>query len=596
MRHNLDMKPKATSKKNKSTSQRLITVMNDPNRARILAKLELNQVLHELEWCLLTKKTRSRPKPYIESKTERGLMKVSRVADLEKLSERSPYILHRATTSLGPGHTNGSTTSGRFAPGAADKRHTGDEIDFAQMHTSISDIPLGVIRPMLGWHLLWKDRTLDELLSWTSSYVFAMVHLYLRHLDGQEAGYITTINRTRATRPGAGRYKQASEKIAEQQRFHHALDLCNKFKIFLHEWSRDPKNLWDLWGLHPRRFTHEYITQGLVAYPEDDILQHASFGDLVTAGIFKLVPELKVPVKSMAAGLYTFLRWLRTTLYKDVWRTTEHELKIAEKMAWLHTRLPPGEKKEENRPHLWALLNFLTFRKREAGDEMFQKLIRGLGYTRKSPQIKPENNFADWVTGEDLEEGLHPGFEEMYSNLPELHSLYHLAVDVQAVVGGQALSALILKESLSENPLPEEFGKKTDEDYDEGCNPSKIAKTIADQEIKRKCGLSCGCSIWGPRKKRGLDPDNTDDTTDKVGAARSRKRRRALEALELQEGQAQSKRSLESIGGTGQTETLRRLTACEKHEKEQAHRSQLEKQTVLAKTRAVMQASRLARS
>lgn len=85
MRHNLDMKLKATSKKNKSTSQSLITVMNDPNRARILAKLELNQVLHELEWCFLTKKTRSRPKPYIESKTERGLMKASRVADLESM-------------------------------------------------------------------------------------------------------------------------------------------------------------------------------------------------------------------------------------------------------------------------------------------------------------------------------------------------------------------------------------------------------------------------------------------------------------------------------------------------------------------------------
>jgi hypothetical protein len=104
----------------------------------------------------------------------------------------------------------------------------------------------------------------------------------------------------------------------------------------------------------------------------------------VAAGIFELVPELKVGSDSRAAGLYTVLRYIRTTNYEVIQKTTDRELAIAQEIAWLHTRLRPGEEKDQSRPNLWILLHALTFRKRAAGDKLLQMLISRLGYTRKS--------------------------------------------------------------------------------------------------------------------------------------------------------------------------------------------------------------------
>jgi hypothetical protein len=290
--------------------------------------------------------------------------------------------MFRTVTLVGPRHTNGFTTSSLFIPSA----HL-DIKDISWTRKSMTDIPLQEFRPMLGEHLLWRDRTQDELLSWTMSYVFATVHLYLRHLKGQEIGFLSAINRTRAFRPEKWHVEQSESQESQKSqakkpvKFYSANDLSDYAGVYHdHQW----KCRRDLPGLHPRKTNHEYITHGVVEYPEDDRLQQATWGDLVAAGIFELVPELKVCFCSRAAGLYTVLRHIRITNYKTIHKTTHRELAIAQEIAWLHTRLRPGEEKDQSRPNLWILLHALTFRKRAAGDKLLQKLISKLGYTRKS--------------------------------------------------------------------------------------------------------------------------------------------------------------------------------------------------------------------
>lgn len=177
---------------------------------------------------------------------------------------------------------------------------------------------------MLGEHLLWHDRIQDELLSWTMSYVFATVHLYLRHLKGQEIGILSMINRTRAFHPEKWHIEQSESQESQEShksqakkpvKFYSANDLSDYAGVYHdHQWPCQR----DLPGLHPRKTNHEYITHGVVEYPEDDRLQQATWGDLVAAGIFELVPELKVCFCSVVAGLYTVLRHIRITNYNTI--------------------------------------------------------------------------------------------------------------------------------------------------------------------------------------------------------------------------------------------------------------------------------------
>lgn len=251
----------------------------------------------------------------------------------------------------------------------------------SRIRISMMHIPLQIFRPMLGQHLLWRDRIQDQLLSWTMSYVFAIVHLYLRHLKGQEVACVSAINRTGATHPNW--HNSQSVPRVKHAKFYSANDLCDYTGVYHdHDWPCSK----DLPGLHPRKTNHEYITHGVVEYSEGATLQQATWSNLVSAGIFELVPELKVPPNLRVAGLYTVLRYIRTTNYNHDHKTTDQELAIAQAIARLHTRLRPGDIREHSKPNLWMLLYALTFRKRVAGDRLFQKLILSLRYTRKFVQ------------------------------------------------------------------------------------------------------------------------------------------------------------------------------------------------------------------
>ncbi|KAH0404992.1 hypothetical protein KCU89_g561, partial [Aureobasidium melanogenum] len=460
-------------------------------------KLERNQPLSEIEWAYMERPPRQQHTEYTSSKTCHGFLKPTQISELDELCEKTPPILFRAFTTTGTRHTKGFATptlyvpSGNLMPDMEGRRR---ERHPTWTHDLMADIPLEVLRVMVGEHLLWRDRIPDELLSWTMSYLFATVHLYRRHLDGQEIGYISMINRTRAVRPEKWYLERLEPQYSTPARFNFANDICQYTRVYVHEWPCSK----DLPGLHPRKFNHEVLTHGVIAYPEDDPLLQAAWKDLVAAGIFELIPELKTYFDSMVAGLYTVLRYIRTTNYNEVRRTTENELVIAQEIAWLHTRLPPGETREESRPNLWILLHTLTFRKRESGDHLFKDLIRKLGYTRA-----------------DLDENLYATFGEFPSNLPELHSLYHLAVDVQAVVNGPPLPALVLTSTYSRVALPNGMEERDDADYDKTCKPKLIEMITKGYEIKRRCGLACDCAIWGPiQKPRNKKVDGSEQSED----------------------------------------------------------------------------------
>ncbi|KAH0009212.1 hypothetical protein KCU78_g10848, partial [Aureobasidium melanogenum] len=393
----------------------------------IKRRLEQNQELSESERAYVERRTRGQHSDYTLSKTKHGHLDAAKISKLDEYSEKAPFILFRSFTLLGKKPTNGFTTQDLFVPSAhfmRDLLSRKGRDETSWIRTTMAEIPLQELRVMLGHHLLWRDRIQDELLSWTISYLFATVHLYLRHLKGQEIGSIAMINRTRALQPTEWHMEQIKPQAYKPTKFYAATDLCDYTGVYdSHEWQCQR----DLPGLHPRKTNHEFITHGAVKYPQSDRLKQAAWADLVSAGLFELVPELKVDENSRAAGLYTVLRYIRTSNYNHVCTTTEPELEIAQRIAWLHTRLQPGEKQEKSRPNLWILLHALTFRKRAAGDQLIRELIRKLGYTRQ-----------------DLDENLHATFGEFSSNLPKLHSLYHLAVDVQAIVGGQPLNALVL--------------------------------------------------------------------------------------------------------------------------------------------------------
>ncbi|KAH0367984.1 hypothetical protein KCU65_g4319, partial [Aureobasidium melanogenum] len=502
---------------------------------KIVQKIERKQPLSEIEWAYMERGPRMQHKPYNPSKTGHGFLTPDQISELEKLSENVPPILFRAFTTTGTGHTQGFATPTLYAPSGnfmSDLQGRLGERHPTWIYDSINDIPLQDLRVMVGAHLLWRDRIPDELLSWSMSYLFATVHLYRRHLDGQEIGYIAMINRTRAVRPQNWYLERLKPQQSTPARFNFANDHCEYTGVYDHEWPCSK----DLPGLHPRKINHEVLTHGAVAYPEDDPLMQTSWKDLVAAGIFELVPELKIYFDCMVAGLYTVLRYIRTTNYNKVRRTTEHELAIALGIAWLYTRLPPGETREGNRPNLWALLHLLSFHKRESGDDLFKDLIRRLGYTRKffrplsvlknvicsyrNAQYFPgrsqftKTNFQCFL-GADLDENLYAAFGEFPANLPELHSLYHLAVDVQAVVNGPPLPALVLTHIYSRVPLPNDMELRDDAEYDKTCKPSLIDLITKGYEIKRRCGLSCDCAIWGPiskpREKRVVGPGQSGD-------------------------------------------------------------------------------------
>lgn len=285
-----------------------------------------------------------------------------------------PYILARAVTCDGPRHTNGHTTKYLYLPSAA--------IGGRSCSRDICSYPISFYAAMLGTHLPWDDRIQDEFLSWTDSWLFAVVHLYLRHLKGQREGYLCCVKRKEVYQVA-----ESEEDATQLAEFFSALALGNAVDLHSHQCFQSPLKKG---ALVYRKFTHEYITHGPVETWETSELQHVAWASLVEHGLFQLLPELKIPEGMKARGLYEVLLYMRKVNYSSESQpTTTKELDKAEELAFLHSRITSPTRQNAviiepvQRPNLAIFMHYLSLRKRSADDALFQAKTKAMGYQRK---------------------------------------------------------------------------------------------------------------------------------------------------------------------------------------------------------------------
>ena len=178
--------------------------------------------------------------------------------------------------------TNGSTSQDLLLPSADTKKGF-------ESHTRLTDLSQGQIIYMCGLHLTWLNPKHDEFLSYSKELLFLLVHALGRHHTGQRNVTIQYINRGEAT-----------TLEGEPAAFYDALDIYNIFGVPSRPgWS----NYLDL-ALNPRKFTHKFLSHGIVRH-NDATLKQARLEDLIKDGLFVFFPELEAPENHERCGLYT---------------------------------------------------------------------------------------------------------------------------------------------------------------------------------------------------------------------------------------------------------------------------------------------------
>lgn len=343
-------------------------------------------------------------KDYTESLRDlliRDLPTMEQILALEEASLLGPNFLGR-TASLTPGKrfgytrkTNGSTSQDLLMP-AADANEGYDQ------HAALADLSQGEIIYMTGHHLAWADLRGDELLSYSTDMLFLVVHALGRANRGQGGVTIQVFDR-----------RKARTTDGERAAFYHALDMYTVFEI--PHWSgwqgRHPTKL------HPRKFTHEFLSHGTILY-DDSSLKQATLGDLIRDGLYEIFPPLKTPQDHMQEGLYTAQVVFRRIGYppRDPWIGEEHPpiysyedcpqvkamtidlLQTVRKVALNFRDVADGLETVVVEPPLHAFIGFLTLEKRQRSDPLFTQWIKQ-HYTGKSPlPLIKDRHLADLVT------------------------------------------------------------------------------------------------------------------------------------------------------------------------------------------------------
>lgn len=141
------------------------------------------------------------------------------------------------------------------------------------------DLTQGEIIYMTGHHLAWADLRGDELLSYSTDMLFLVVHALGRANRGQCGITIQFVDRRKVRTTDGVRAV-----------FYHALDVYTIFEV--------PR--WSGWTgqhvtkLHPRKFTHEYLSHGTIRC-EDLTLKQATIEDLIRDGLYEIFPPLQIP-------------------------------------------------------------------------------------------------------------------------------------------------------------------------------------------------------------------------------------------------------------------------------------------------------------
>lgn len=233
------------------------------------------------------------------------------------------------------------------------------------------EIPVEGARIMIGHHLLWLDRNNDELLSWTTSVIFVLVHAQGRQYKGQGDPQVGFIDRGKTTRA-----KTPEHRMGGPVEFFNAVDLFNSFEVP----DSAGFTTTDCQFLDTRMYTHELLSHGIIEYQDVEFRQ-VSFSELVNAGLFQLCPQLEVQEHDFPAGLYTRCVALRTQIYRDVDETTAGDSDAID-LAWKIAKLflagndTHSPTTRNRRPPLYLFLMLLSLQKRPSSWPVFQTWIR----------------------------------------------------------------------------------------------------------------------------------------------------------------------------------------------------------------------------
>ncbi|RDI87376.1 hypothetical protein Vi05172_g2895 [Venturia inaequalis] len=347
--------------------------------------------------------------------------------------------LKRAWTLFGVHSTAGFSCPDYYWPNA--KRNG------KPMHKTLFDIPFATFRHMLGDHLMWEDPPLDELLSWTDSWLFVIVHALGRYESGQRIAVIT-----------CGRASGLTTPNGQSALFYHANELHNAYRLLDRVWKIGQKD--SLHGdrsfkLAARKFTHEWLSHGIVL-DQNHEMQHVELGELVRQGLFYLYPELDIRGLCERTGLYEHLTALRLGLfyYARQSEITTDEMAIAASIARLFCK--PGQEKAP----LSVLLDTLSLRKRMPRNDKFRSWI-----------------FKNYTT-EEVREEWYPNIHIIPDNLPEVAQSVELL--------REAFAALNIEPTPQITPIHDNAGKdKNFAEYKNAdlYNPSQMC--VEDRNKKR---------------------------------------------------------------------------------------------------------------
>jgi hypothetical protein len=268
--------------------------------------------------------------------------------------------------------TNGSTEQDMFLPSA-------DTWEELRSHARLTDLTQGEMVLMGEQHLAWADCRHDKFRSYSKDVLSLLVHALNRFHAGQRGVTIQYINCDKATAPDG-----------QPAAFYKALDIYGAFEF----------DAWPGWsdyyheGLHPRKFTHEYLSHGIVKQ-NDPTLKQARLVDLIRDGLFELMPALYVPYNHRRMGLYTAQVVYRKIGYPggsmysyDACRisvplTTDIlnlvrkiTLNLVRKITLNFINIPTGADPSATEPPLHIFLQFLTLQKRDKADPVLVAWIK----------------------------------------------------------------------------------------------------------------------------------------------------------------------------------------------------------------------------
>lgn len=173
----------------------------------------------------------------------------------------------------------------------------------------IEDIPKVEGGRMFGNHLRWADplRTSDGTDSWTNTPLFALQHAIGRHEKGERGVYIA-----------GGETSKLLSLNGTPAKIYPAPEVLNAFDIMSLSWKEGYDDTAD-WAfkLHERKFTHESLSFGETRDREGAVI-HVPFEDLVSNGLFLILPELRIEGPYKRCGLYESLLALRAMLFTNV--------------------------------------------------------------------------------------------------------------------------------------------------------------------------------------------------------------------------------------------------------------------------------------